>query len=84
MPVLRSGADVNNGDPKAAAADIHYYMSVFNQPFYWFRNILKRPSWYAEVMEELRTLDPDVELLDAPAFFELMRLYLEQNGDITD
>lgn len=84
MPVLRSGADVNHGDPKAAAAEIHYYMSVVKQPFYWFRNILKSPSWYASVMEELRSLDPDVELLDAPAFFELMRLYLEQNGDLKD
>ena len=46
-------------------------------PFHWFRNILKRPSWYVDVVEEIEKLDPNVELLDAPTFFELYRIYLQ-------
>lgn len=32
-------------------------------------------------MEEVRRLRPDIELLDAPTFFELYKIYLEQNQD---
>jgi hypothetical protein len=30
------------------------------------------------VVEELKKLDPSIELLDAPTFFELYRIYLKE------
>jgi hypothetical protein len=32
-------------------------------------------------MEELGKLNPNIELLDAPTFFELYRIWLKQNPD---
>lgn len=78
MPVIRSDEDVNDDDPRKAAARIVERVSKRPVPFHWFRNILKTPSWYVQVMEEVHKLDPTIELLDAPAFFELYRMYLEQ------
>ena len=34
-----------------------------------------------EVVSEIKKLNPDIELLDAPTFFELYRIYLEQNNE---
>jgi hypothetical protein len=53
-------------------------------PFHWFRTILKKPQWHVEVMEEVKRLDPSIELLDAPAFFELLRQWLKQNPTMSD
>lgn len=78
MPVMRSDYDINDTDPCKAAAMIVERVSKRPVPFHWFRNILKSPSWYIQVMEEVRKLDSSIELLDAPAFFELYRIYLEQ------
>ncbi|GAA4311634.1 GxGYxYP family putative glycoside hydrolase [Compostibacter hankyongensis] len=80
MPVLRSDDDVNETDPAAAARHILARVKARPVPFHWFRNILKSPTWYVQVAEELKRLDPKIELLDAPAFFELYRIYLEE-GD---
>ncbi|WP_089896927.1 GxGYxYP domain-containing protein [Chitinophaga arvensicola] len=81
MPVLRAGDDVNEDDPREAAK--HILQRVRQRegavPFHWFRNILKDPSWYVKVMKELQALDSSIELLDAPAFFELYRIYLKEN-----
>lgn len=81
MPVLRAGDDVNEDDPREAArhilAQVRQRSAVL--PFHWFRNILKSPSWYVQVVAELHKMDPSVELLDAPSFFELYRAYLEQH-----
>ena len=79
MPVLRPDADVNDNDPKKAASLIVERVKDRSIPFHWFRNILKTPTWYVQVVEEIRKLNPNIELLDAPAFFELYRIYLEQN-----
>lgn len=79
MPVLRSDYDINDNDPRKAAAMIVDRISKRPIPFHWFRNILKTPTWYVEVMEEVKKLDPTIELLDAPTFFELYRIYLQQN-----
>lgn len=79
MPVIRADADVNSDDPKKAAALIVERVADRSIPFHWFRNILKTPTWYVRVMEEVHKLNPDIELLDAPVFFELYRAYLEQN-----
>lgn len=32
-------------------------------------------------MEEIRKLDSSIELVDAPTFFELYKIYLEQNPE---
>ena len=46
-------------------------------PFHWFRAILKSPDWYITVLEKARAANPKIELLDAPTFFELYRIYLQ-------
>lgn len=81
MPVLRAGEDVNQDNPAEAAKIIAGQIHKRNLPFSWFRNILKVPSWHVKVVEELKKLDPDAELLDAPTFFELYRIYLKENPD---
>lgn len=81
MPVLRADLDITNNDPKEAAAAIVKRIKERQKqiPFHWFRNILKTPSWYVQVMDEIKKQDPDIILLDAPAYFELLRIYLK-NG----
>lgn len=78
MPVIRADADIND-TPAKAAAMIMERISKRPIHFHWFRNILKTPSWYIQVMDEIHKINPKVELLDAPAFFELYRIYLEEN-----
>ena len=81
MPVLRSDADVNEADPAQAAAHILSRVNDRPIPFHWFRSILKSPTWYVQVVDELEKLDPTVELLDAPTFFELYHIWLKNNPD---
>lgn len=80
MPVLQADLDINDGDPKVAASRIVERVKERSGhlPFHWFRNILKRPSWYVEVMDEVARLDKDIVLLDAPSFFELLRIWLKE------
>ncbi len=78
MPVLRSDYDLVSSDPAVAAGVIMQRLAVRDLPFHWFRAILKTPSWYIGVTEEVRRMNPEVELLDAPTFFELLRIYLKQ------
>jgi hypothetical protein len=84
MPVLRHDHDVNESDPKQAAqhviARIAQRRQAEHPPFHWFRNILKSPSWYVEVVQQMRELNPKVELLDAPTFFELYRIHLQERS----
>jgi hypothetical protein len=80
MPVLRSDADVNE-DPVQAAKIIYDRIQKRKIPFHWFRNILKSPTWYVQVVAELKKLDPKIELLSAPDFFELYRIYLKENPE---
>jgi hypothetical protein len=79
MPVLKSDEDVNQNDPAMAAKNIYDRIRQRNIPFHWFRSILKSPTWYVQVVAELKKLDPKIELLDAPTFFELYRTYLKNN-----
>ncbi len=81
MPVLKSDLDVVSDNPKEAARIIVNRIKERSIPFHWFRNILKKPGWYVEVVSEINKLNPDIELLDAPTFFELYRIYLEQNDE---
>ena len=43
------------------------------------RDMVRLPEWYVQVMAEVKRLDPTIQLLDAPAFFELYRQWLKQN-----
>lgn len=80
MPVLRSDEDIQQNPPEAAQR-IAQRVEARPIPFHWFRNILKTPTWYVEVMDELHKINPNIELLDAPTFFELYRIWLQQNPD---
>ena len=80
MPVLRSDEDIQQ-NPKEAVQRIVQRVSDRPIPFHWFRNILKTPDWYVEVTNELEKINPDIELLDAPTFFELYRIWLQQKPD---
>ncbi len=81
MPVLRADDDVNEDDPAVAAGHIFDRIGKRPIPFHWFRNILKDPGWHVKVVDELKRIDPKIELLDAPTFFELYRIYLKQTPD---
>jgi hypothetical protein len=80
MPVMRADFDI--GDDAAKAADIvRERTRVRKLPFTWFRAVLKTPDWYVQVYEGARARNPKIELLDAPTFFELYRIYLQTNPD---
>jgi len=81
MPVLRAGMDVNQDDPAAAAQTIAEQVDQRSLRFHWFRNILKSPTWYMQVVDELHQRDPNIELLDGATFFALYRKYLENTPD---
>ena len=80
MPVLRSDYDLVSSNPKEAAnvAIQRVRVREGDVRFHWFRHILKTPTWQVEVIEEMRRLDPKIELLDVPTFFELLRIDLQQ------
>ncbi|MDR2473578.1 MAG: hypothetical protein LBD53_08495 [Tannerella sp.] len=79
MPVLRADWDINDDNPKTAASQVVERVKARQIPFHWFRNILKSPEWYVRITEELKQLDPDIVLVDAPTFFELYRTFLKEN-----
>jgi hypothetical protein len=79
MPVLRSDWDINDSNPGVAAAQVVERVKAREIPFHWFRNILKSPEWYVQVTEELKRLDPNIVLVDAPTFFELYKTFLKEN-----
>ena len=82
MPVISAGLDIQDNDPIAAGRrtvdNIHARTKQGLPPFHWYRNILKTPTWYLQVYQEIQRLDPNIELLDAPAFFESLRIYLKK------
>ena len=81
MPVLRSDYDINDVNPKEAAiAIVNRIKERGELPFHWFRNIIKSPTWYVQVVEEMKKMDKSICLLDAPSFFELLRIYLKENA----
>jgi len=85
MPVLRHDHDINEGNPRNAAQHavtrIAERRDEGHPPFHWFRNILKSPAWYREVVDHMHKENPQVELLDAPTFFELYRIFLKNHPD---
>ncbi len=80
MPVLRSDWDLVSNNPKEAARVLVDRVRDRSMPFHWFRCILKSPAWYEDVVAEAKRLDPSIELLDAPTFFELYRHWLKEQG----
>ena len=78
MPILRSGWDLVQG-PEHSAQLIVDDMNKSPIPFAWYRDILKSPSWHKQIMDRIAELDPSIELLDAPTFFELYRRWLKEN-----
>ena len=74
MPVLRSDYDLVSNNPKEAAQVLVERMHLRNDiHFHWFRTILKSPEWYVSMIEEAKRLDPTIQLVDMPTFFELMK-----------
>lgn len=81
MPVLRAGDDLVQTPEKNAEFIVWDMMSRNPTPFAWYRDILKSPTWHKEVMAKINELEPRIELLDAPTFFELYRRWLKENPD---
>jgi|GEM_PF-89395 len=81
MPVLRSDLDVNNNSPvEAAKVIVDRVKERYPMRFHWFRNIVKTPTWYMRTVEEIKKRDENILLLDAPSFFELLRIYLNDES----
>ncbi|HLP05355.1 MAG TPA: T9SS type A sorting domain-containing protein [Paludibacter sp.] len=81
MPILKSDVDLNDNDPATAAQNIISRIhSRGGISFHWFRNILKTPTWYKNVVSQINLLDTSIVLLDAPSYFELLRVYMTGNG----
>ena len=78
MPVLRSDWDLVSNDPHEAARVLVERIHRCEIPFHWSRCILKSPAWYNEVVREACRLEPSAQLLDAPAFFALLRCWLQE------
>lgn len=85
MPVLRFDHDVMESDPGRAAEHVLRRIAERRKnglpAFHWFRNVLKTPTWYVRVHEELARRNPNVVVLDAPTFFELYRIFLRNHPD---
>ena len=82
MPILKAVASLTNTKLTLDQAAQLIARSVkTRQPFnfHWYRAINMSPSWYAELMEKVHKLNPDIVLLDGPTYFELLRIWLEQN-----
>lgn len=79
MPVLRSEGSAS-ADKSIDAANIIVNATLNHKefPFYWFRVVLKSPSWYKAVKEEVEKTSTNVVWLDGPSYFELLRCFLEE------
>ena len=79
MPILRAGGSAGAEQPTEAASVIRETVKGHtNMPFYWFRAVLKTPTWYVTTYENLKKNDPDIVWTSGPEFFELIRCYLEE------
>ena len=79
MPVLRSDWDLVSNNPREAALVMYDRIKSRTIPFHWFRCILKSPTWYEQVCTEAKMVDSSIELVDAPTFFELLRIWLKEH-----
>lgn len=80
MPVLRSDWDIVDNDP-VRAVDVMMERFAIREgfPFHWFRAILKSPAWYKSVHDEVLRRDSTIEWVDAPTYFELLRIWLKEH-----
>ncbi|MBR1575433.1 MAG: hypothetical protein IJ654_03175 [Bacteroidales bacterium] len=81
MPMMRSGlVEVSETNAEAAAATVLSDLDTAHPefPFYWYRSILKSPTWHANVKKALERKNSHVAWLSGPEFFELLRCYLEE------
>jgi hypothetical protein len=76
MPLKRMDSDIH-GDPKHAAQTILSYLKGDPPQFYFFRSILKTPTWYRSLFSELTSARPDLSLLDPHSFFLLLHRCLQ-------
>ena len=51
MPVLAADWDIDVRDPKHATEMVVERLKARQIAFLWFRNILKKPEWYAQLVE---------------------------------
>lgn len=81
MPVVRSGGSAGAETPAEAIKIIKNACKSHTElPFYWFRAVLKKPSWYVSVKEGLEEQSPEIAWMSGPEWFELMKYYLEQKN----
>lgn len=79
MPIFRGGKSAGSTRPEDGAATILDEIKNHTDcPFYWFRAVLKSPSWYVSLKDILGKKDPSVVWTTGPEYFELMRCYLEE------
>ena len=79
MPILRAGGSAGADQTEEAASIIRAAVRQHTEcPFYWFRAVLKSPSWYVNVKAILDKTDPQVVWLSGPEYFELMKCYLKE------
>ena len=79
MPVLRYGPDLNGTADESAKAVLANLKKHEDVPFYWYRTILRTPSWHAQVKKKIEEADANAVWMDAPSYFELLRCLLEEN-----
>jgi len=79
MPILRSGGSANTERASDAISNIKGDVKNHPEcPFYWYRAVLKTPSWYATVRDGIDGQD-NIAWVSGPEFFELLKCYLENN-----
>ena len=87
MPVLKANPNDLNKDNSAVteaarlAENIRQERESTGQRFHWCRVVLARPSWYKTVVETVSSDHPNYILLDAPSFFELVRISEETRAE---
>lgn len=87
MPVLKANPNDLNKDNSAVteaarlAENIRQERESTGQRFHWCRVVLAKPSWYKTVVETLSSSHPNYILLDAPSFFELVRISEETRAE---
>ena len=79
MPVLRAGGSAGASMTVDAAEVIRNTVKNHTEcPFYWFRAVLKTPSWYVNVKSLLDQSNPEIVWMSGPEYFELLKCYLEE------
>jgi len=79
MPVLPSQGGAGGDTVDEAVKNILAYIKTMpDRPFYWFRTVLKTPTWHLAVKEGIEKADPQAVWLNGPEYFELLRCYYEE------